>query len=284
MSGTIGEFHYRLRRPVSGLRPGAHPGRQLGAGERLHSFARLIDSPDPRRIDVRASLADPRRQWLVRTAMQRASTPVHVVADLSASMSGAGGDSKLASLAEFCRSVAFSAVRYGDSFGFVGCDDRLIDDLYLPATRARGAALAIADRIRAWQPRGDATALADAAEALTRGHGLVFLVSDFHFDDVLLDRILVALGGHDVVPVVLWDDAEWQRLPRRGLVSLRDPESGARRLLWMRPRLADAIAARYRARRDALTAMLRRHELAPFVLTRPFDADRLTGYFFGEAG
>lgn len=282
MNDSIGEFHYRLRRPVGGLRPGAHPGRQLGAGERLHSFARLIDSPDPRRIDVRASLADPRRQWLVRTAVQRASTPVHLIADLSASMSGAGSEAKLAALSGFCRSVAFSAVRYGDSFGFVGCDDRLIEDLYLPATRARGAALAIADRVARWQPRGDASALPDAAEALTRGHGLVFLVSDFHFDDALLERTLVALGGHDVVPVVLWDDAEWQQLPRRGLVSLRDPETGARRLLWMRPRIVAAIEARYRERQDALAALLRRHELAPFVLTHPFDADRLTGYFFGE--
>ena len=63
---------------------------------------------------------------------------------------------------------------------------------------------------------------------------MVFLLSDFHFDLELLTEVLRRLATHSVVPVVIWDSAEYRALPRRGLVRMQDSETGAERLLWWR--------------------------------------------------
>ena len=56
--GAPQEFHYRLPYRVGGWRPGAHPGTRLGAGQEFVSYMSLYDRPDPRRLDLRASLRD----------------------------------------------------------------------------------------------------------------------------------------------------------------------------------------------------------------------------------
>ena len=53
---THDEFNYRYPHNVSGYVPGAHSGSSLGTGDRFAGFADLFDYPDPRRLDIRASL------------------------------------------------------------------------------------------------------------------------------------------------------------------------------------------------------------------------------------
>ena len=83
MGPTVGEFHYRLRAPVSGYRPGSHPGTALGSGHEFAAHVRLLDNPDPRRIDIRASLRNVRREWLTQVYRQRAALAVYAVVDVS---------------------------------------------------------------------------------------------------------------------------------------------------------------------------------------------------------
>ena len=77
--GAPQEFHYRLAHRSSGWRPGAHPGTRLGAGQEFVSHMSLYARPDPRRLDLRASLRDLSGNWLVRVHRQRASVPVHAI-------------------------------------------------------------------------------------------------------------------------------------------------------------------------------------------------------------
>jgi len=276
----IRELHYRIAGPAGGLFPGAHRSRSGAAGFEFRGHAALQDAPDARRLDLHASLRDPFGNWIVRLHSERKAIPVAMVADLSASMGFEGAARKLDVLADFTESLAWSAWRTGDSFGFVGCDERVRRDFVLPQTRTRGAGMALAARLRSLQPRGrSAAALRDAHRLLPRQRALVFLVSDFHLALADVEAVLDSLAPHDVVPVVLWQPQEFALSAPRGLAQVREPESGAVRWLWWRPALRERWRAAHDARRDALFALLRRRRLDPLMIEGAFDADAVTRHF-----
>ena len=135
----VREFHYRVGRPVTGHFPGHHRSRRGDSGLEFRGHASLLDAPDARRLDLHASLRDPFGNWLVRVHSQRKAIPVTLVADLSASMGFEGARRRLDVVADFVESLAQSAWRTGDSFGFLGCDETVREDLQLAQTRAGGA-------------------------------------------------------------------------------------------------------------------------------------------------
>jgi uncharacterized protein (DUF58 family) len=276
----IQELHYRISWRAGGQRPGAHRGAAAGPGHEFIGHAPLVTARDPRRLDVRASLTDPLAEWKVRVFRQRSAVPVWLVADLSASMGFAGHRRKLDVLADFAASLGYSAWRTGDAFGFLACDGAVRPDLSLPATRRRGAGPELAERLRALQPEGaGAGGLLEAPRHLARARALVFLVSDFHFPLDFARRVLEGFSRHDLVPVVLWDPEEYRHLPRFGLVTLRDPETGAVRTLLMRRSLRERIARGFAARRSALEALFRAAGRPPLSMEHGFHADRVTNYF-----
>lgn len=281
----VQEFHYRIGWRTRGARPGHHRGEQGGGGLDFRGHAPLLDLPDPRRLDVLASLRDPFENWKVRRYSQRTSVPVWLLADVSASMSFGGHARKLDVLADFALSLAYSAYRTGDPFGCIACDDRVREEALILPTHAKGAGLVAAQHLRAMvAPGRSAQGLVGAAEHLSRHRSLVFLASDFHFADVLLAEVLGRLARHEVVPVVVWDPAEYQDLPGFGLALLEDAESGRRRTLWLRPRLRERIAEAYAARRAALTRRFLDCGIRPFFLIGAFQADALSEFFFaGDA-
>ncbi len=279
----IRELHYRIAGAASGLFPGAHRSRSGDAGFEFRGHAALQDAPDARRLDLHASLRDPFGNWIVRLHSERKSIPVMVVADLSASMGFEGAQRKLDVLADFTESLAWSAWRTGDSFGFVGCDERVRREFTQPQTRTRGAGLALAQRLRAMQPEGrSADGLRQAHRHLPRQRGLVFLVSDFHFEldgPAGLDAVLDSLAPHDIAPVVLWQPGEFALSAAHGLAQVREPESGTVRWLWWRPALRERWQAALAARREALLAAFRRRRLDPLFVEGAFDADAVTRHF-----
>lgn len=276
----IREVHYRIAGAATGLFPGAHRSRTGDAGFEFRGHAALQDAPDARRLDLHASLRDPFGNWIVRLHSERKSIPVMVVADLSASMGFEGEQRKLDVLADFTESLAWSAWRTGDSFGFVGCDERVRRDFTQPQTRTRGAGIALAERLRSLQPQGrSAAALREAHRHLPRQRGLVFLASDFHVELDELETVLDSLAPHDIVPVVLWQRAEFALSAPRGLAQVREPESGRVRWLWWRPALAERWRAAHDARRESLLALFRSRRLAPLFIEGAFDADAVTRHF-----
>lgn len=278
MSGS--EIHYRSLALARGHYPGAHRSRGGPSGIEFRSHALLQDAPDARRLDLHASLRDPLGQWWVRVHAERKSMPVAIVADLSASMGFAGTRRKQDVLADFTACLAASVWRHGDRFGFVGCDTVVRADLRLPPTRARGLGAALADTVRRLALVGaSAQGLLDAHLHLGRQRALVFLVSDFHLPLPMLAQLLRQLAAHEVVPVVVWDPAEFALGGARGLAAVIDPESGAQRLVWWRPALRDRWAARQAERREALLAAFRREQLRPLLMANGFDADAVTRHF-----
>jgi len=278
------EFSYRVGQPALGHFPGHHRSRSGDSGHEFRSHVPLHDAPDVRRIDLHASLRDPMGQWLARVASERKAVPVYAVADLSASMGFAGERRKLDVLADFTQSLAWSAWRTGDAFGFIGCDEAVRADWIQPLMRTRGAGQVLAQRLRSLQPTGrHAQGLLGAHRWLRSQRSMVFLFSDFHLPLEQIDSLLVSLAHHELVPVLLWDRAEFEAPAHSNgrLGVLEDPETGQRRVLWLRRSVRERWQRQMAQRREALVAVFRRHRVRPMFVLDGFDADAVTAHFHG---
>ncbi len=274
------EVHYRLGLPARGQVPGQHRSRGGTSGFEFRGHVPLFDAPDVRRVDLHASLRDPFGDWRVRVYRQRKAVPVIVVADLSASMNFKGRVRRLDVLADLVDSLALSAWRSGDRFGFVGCDASPRPDWLQLPTRLRGAGSEIARRLRGWQGTSDSSAgLATATQVLPSQRALVFLVSDFHLPPALTAAAFDSMAAHDLVPVVLRDPLEFELGASSGLAPLVDLESGRQRLVWWRPALRARWQAEQVARRETLIALMRARGLRPLFIEAGFDADAVTRHF-----
>jgi uncharacterized protein (DUF58 family) len=277
---SVPEIHYRIGSAALGHFPGHHRSRRGDSGFEFRGHASLLDAPDPRRLDLHASLRDPFGQWAVRIYSQRKSIPVAVVADLSASMGFEGAQHKLGVVADFVDSLAWSAWRTGDSFGFVACDEHVRDDLLLPQSRSRAAAGELTRTLRGLQPAGrSAQGLRLAHRYLSPRRSLVFLLSDFHLPMDEVSAVLANLAHHDLVPVVIWDPQEFSLSAARGLAQVLDPETGRQRLVWWRPALREQWRVQHAQRREALLQVFRTQRLSPLFVEGAFDADAVTRYF-----
>jgi uncharacterized protein (DUF58 family) len=276
----VQELHYRVAAPALGHFPGHHRSTRGESGFEFRGHAALLDAPDPRRLDLHASLRDPFGNWIVRVYSQRKAVPVVMVADLSASMGFTGTRRKLDVLADFVDSLAWSAWRTGDSFGFVGCEGAVRADTLLAPTRSRGAGSALAARLRALHPEGaSASALRLAHQHLGRKRSLVFLISDFHLPLPEVEAVLASMAHHDLVPVVMWDPLEFALTAQRGLANVVDPESGHRQLVWWRPALRERWRAALQLRREALLQLFLAQRLRPLFIEGGFNADAVTRHF-----
>lgn len=274
MMHTIESFHYRLAHPGYSVFPGAHPGQIVGSGQLFKRHAPLLASPDPRRIDLRASLLDPFNSYRVRVFQQHSKLTVTVIADLSASMTV-----RLPMLADFLLSAAQSALQLGDNFGFIGCGPNLDHRWLLPVGPAMEPVREMSRRLTSLRPDGSAESLLRIAPLLPSRHSLLFLVSDCHFSLTRLRQILQPLVSHAVVPLVWWDKAEYQDLPEWGLVRFKDAESRCARTLLMRSDLKQRIIQNFEQRRIALTHTFRSFGMEPLFLSGDYRADSITQYF-----
>lgn len=282
MSGeTEGEYGgnvvpYRLRWRPRGARPGAHPGQGDGGDGTFRTLVPLVARPDPRRIDLRASLRDPFEGVHVRTFAPRRATTVAVLTDLSGSMGFDGTGAEVACLAA---TLAASAAATGDEFTLLGAGSEPREDAFIPITRRRGIGAQVADAISAAPPAGRSTkGLTVAAERLPRRRCLVFLISDFLMPEDDLDKTLDALWRHDVVPVVVRDSRAEGDVPAWGLMEIADAETGGRRLVFMRPGLKARWQAAARARIAALEGRFAARGYTPFHFVDRFDADALVAF------
>ena len=299
------EFHYRLPGRVSGQRPGSHPGSSIGAGQEFVTHMSLYDRPDPRRLDLRASLRGFNDDWLVRVNRQRAGATVRAIVDVSASMTFGGQRPKLHVVADFVEALGLSAFRVGDAVGMMAFDESERADLFMPARLSRGMGSVMSAALRelcdsggAAGPRASRAAhgqrishgtpgdisfsdgLEEAASRLAGQQGLVFLVSDFHWPLERLDIVLDLLAHAGVVPLVVWDPDETEPPSPNALATLRDAESDTRRTLWLRPRLRQEWRQAVARRRAEIDSFFAAHSIRPFYVEGAFNADALSRYFF----
>lgn len=280
------EFYYHLGWRARGTQLGPHPTRTSGGNADFQSYVPFMENPNPRRIDLRATVRTVPQQLMSRAYHERGAVAVYAIIDLSASMRFTGNSEKHQLMADIAASAAWSALRSGDSFGLVACDNVVRSDLFEPPTHRRGLADEIRTKLLEQQKTNatetasmplSASALPLAAQQLRQKRSLVFLISDFHISDVLLDKTLDSLAPHDVVPLVLWDSAEYNNIPAWGWALVRDMEGGGDRSLFLRPSLVRLIKACYAERRKNIIAQCAKAGTrAPFFIEDTFNAERLT--------
>lgn len=275
---------YLVRWKLGGVLPGQHRGAHAGAGHEVRSVVPLTSHPDPRRLDLRATLRDPFQQLWVRDFKQSAALDVYVLADVSASMGFLGRHDKFAVLGEVVVTLARSAWRSGDRFGVAAADESLRPELSLPARVNRGAAQWLERRFAEFKPSGrGASGLMQAVAQLPARRALVFLISDFNWPVAERRALLQTLIRHDVVPLVLWDPTEADELPARGIVRLNDLEGGGERFVWLRPTLRERLCQTYRERAEDLRRACGVTGRKPFFIKGRFQPRQLTRYFLGAA-
>lgn len=246
------------------------------------AHARLFDQPDPRRLDLRASLTDIRSDWLVRTHLQRSAIPIKAIVDVSASMHF-GVPGKLNVVADFLAALGHSANAYGDSVSLLAFDTLFREDLYLPPRSGRGAGVALVSTITACigskAEAGSSSALAHTIDQISGTSGLVFLVSDFHWSLQEIEPVLDKLSAAMVVPIVVWDEAEVTPPPPGQLLPVRDVETGTVKRLWLRNTLRKRWLSNVQQRQIAIQELFAQHDVDPFFVRGHFNAEHLSRYF-----
>lgn len=257
------QFFYNINWRSKSYHAGATLTTHHGNGSDFAGFASLLACPDPKRIDIRASVRTVPRQWLVRTYLERAAVRVYAIIDVSSSMFFQGEANMRQQVTEFVSSLAWSANRQGDAFGMRAADDHEQLALQVLPSFQPGTAQAVAQQItRYWQQaetmsRADgrsANAIPETLMSLGSQRALVFLLSDFYWSDALLQQTLQAGQHHDVIPVVLRDRTATAGLPSFGWARLRDMETGEERSWMLRRKLHQQIADHAKQQKNTLNA------------------------------
>lgn len=244
------QFFYNINWRSKSYHAGATLTSHHGSGSDFAGFASLLANPDPRRIDIRASVRTVPRQWLVRTYLERAAVRVFAIVDVSSSMLFQGQAHMRQQVTRFVSSLAWSATRQGDAFGMRAAHDTLPEALQVMPSFQPGTAQAVARQMTDyWQQITEgsqgvgASAVPSALQAIGPQRALVFLISDFYWSPGLMRQSLQAAQPHDVVPVVLRDTTATEGLPAFGWARLRDMETGEERSWMLRRSLHRQIAA-----------------------------------------
>lgn len=273
-------FSYQINWRSRNFHDGDHRGAQTGVGVEFRGNSPLVDYPDARRIDMRQTIRDPAEQVHVRVFNQKNPTPIFAVCDLSGSMQFHGNRNKMELAAEITASIAYSASQSNDPFAFIGFDQVVREDWMIRLSHKMQEAYALAERLRAYQPamRGEA-GLVKVNAYLGRARALVFLISDFHMPLSTLEKALNVLSRHHVVPIVIWDSEEYKKLPKFGLSTITDPQTGEMRTLFFREALRKKFEQAFLDRRQNLQALFMRYQSPPCFVENQFEANKITAYF-----
>ena len=245
-------FDYHVSWRSRGKHSGSHTSTQRGMGMEFRGHTTLLNYPDPRRIDLRQTLRDPHEQVYVRVFNQKSAVPIYAVCDLSASMAE-GKPAKLQLASQIITSIAESAQAQRDPFALIGFSDHVQEALTTTPSFRPQQALSLAKNLAQYPAQANsANGITEIYRYLPRERCLVFLISDFHFAESLLESALANLFRHHIVPMVLWSKAEYTDLPALGLLNMSDSESHAQRTVFLRQALRERIVAAFEQRRNML--------------------------------
>jgi uncharacterized protein (DUF58 family) len=266
----------QTRRLVSGAMAGAYLSVFRGAGVEFESVREYAVGDDPRSVDwnVTARMGRP----YIKTFSDERDLSVLFVLDTSASMEGGYGPWSARQIAaRICACLGIAAVRNGDRVGLVSFGSDVAT--YVPPRKGSRHALRLVRDCLALPATTGPSALAPALEFVSRSqrrHAIVFLLSDFLFSGAPAESwassLQICARRHDVIAVRLLFP-EQAALPG-GLVRVRDPESGAVRVLdGSSARVRAAYQAHVASGRLQTTRALRRAQVDCLDVTLPTDRD-----------
>jgi uncharacterized protein (DUF58 family) len=154
---------------------------------------------------------------------------VMLLVDMSGSQFfGSQGQLKRDVALELSAVLAFSAMRNNDKVGAILFSDEI--ELFVPPRKGRSHALRIVRELISFEPKRPATSIKKALEYLNhvlKKRSIVFVISDF-MDEGYETALRIAGKRHDLIGITLLDPRE-NELPKVGLITFRDAETGEQR-------------------------------------------------------
>jgi len=229
-----------------------------GEGIDFEDFREYQAGDEVRNIDwnVTARMGAP----FIKKFTETRELTVFIAVDVSASGNyGSHGPSKRELMAEVAALLAFSALQNKDKVGLILFTDEV--ELYLPPKKGVGHALRIIREILYARPARRGTHL-DAPVHILKNHihrhSLVFLLSDFLFEEDLFNSLKAVSRQHDMVAIQVMDPAECE-LPTAGNVRLEDPETGQQvEVNTSSPSVRQAYAAEAAKWQESIDSQFRR--------------------------
>lgn len=273
-------FEYVIPWKSSSVQLGDHRGTQRGIGLEYRGNVNLVDHPDARRMDIRQTIRDPFEQVQVRQFNQESTTPIYAVCDLSSSMQFKGAQKKLDKAIEISTAIAHSAYQIGDLFSFIGYNAKVLEDYTLPLSRNLHQTTEVIAELQHYQlMRVGSEGILDVPNYLGQNRGLVFWISDFHMPLSVIEQTLTAMSLHRVIPVALWDDQEYKKLPKFGFETFIDPETGQNKTLFLRNEVRAEFIKKFHERRLSLEALFLKFDCPALFIHGDYKAEIMTNYF-----
>lgn len=214
---------------VSDILAGEYHSVFKGRGMEFDEVRPYQPGDDVRTIDwnVTARTGEPH----VKRYVEERELTILFVVDLSASgFFGSNGRLKQEVAAEVCGLLALSAIRNNDKAGLIAFSDTI--EHFIPARKGTRHVLRLIRDILHLKPQGRGTDLNIALNYLARvrkKRAVVFVISDFRAPD--FSKALRATSRrHDLIAISITDPIEL-RLPKAGMLRLRDNESGQVQLI-----------------------------------------------------
>ncbi len=276
----VREIELVTRRLVNDMLAGQYHAVFKGRGMSFDSVREYQAGDDIRNIDwnVTARTGD----VFVKQFVEERELTVLLVVDVSASGDfGTVEQSKRELAAEIAAVLAFSAIKNNDRVGVLMFSDRI--ERYIPPKKGRAHVLRVILELLEHQPEGTGTRIdlaCDYLSKIARKRAVVFFLSDFLADAGYERALGVCSRRHDVVPLVIKDQAE-ETLPDLGLIPMEDAESG--QVLWFDSGVA-TLRRKYRQRARVQAAqrekIFRKQGLEPIgaVVGQPY-LPSLVSYF-----
>jgi len=254
----VREIQVRTGRQVADVLAGEYVSVFKGSGIEFDEVRAYIPGDDVRSIDwnVTARMGEP----FVKRYVEERQLTLMLMADISASQDfGSQGRSKRECAAEFCALLAFSASRNDDKVGLLLFHSDI--EQYIPPRKGQKHALRVVREVlahgeetsplagpadapgpgfwkrflprrRRFRPAREGTQITRALEfflSVNKRRSVCFVVSDF-IDEGYEQALRSANRKHDVIAVLITDPQELEMSPV-GLVTLRDVETGATRVV-----------------------------------------------------
>ena len=204
---------------------GAYHSVFKGIGIAFSEVREYQPGDDVRRIDwnVTARMGEA----YVKLFVEEREMTVMLLVDASGSgLFGSRAQAKREVAAEVGALLAFSAIKNNDRVGLIIFTDRV--EKFVPPKKGKKHVLRVITEMLTFEPvsRGtDLRAGLDFLGRVSKRKSVAFVVSDF-LASGYEQSLRIAASRHDVVPVTLTDPME-EKLPRLGLVTFEDAETGA---------------------------------------------------------
>lgn len=225
----IKRIHIKSSRTVNTIMAGQYKSVFRGSGIEFEEVREYSPGDDIKTIDwkVTARLGKP----YIKLFQEERESIVMLLIDMSASLKfGTFHGQKLEKAAEVASVLAFNAIRNNDKVGALFFTDHV--EKYIPPKKGSGHVWRVIKEIFTFSSRGRGTDISSALDYLSKvstKRTITFVISDFMGNDYA--RNLKTLRQkHEIIGILMTDTAETM-LPEKGIVTLRDFETGRSILL-----------------------------------------------------